>query len=684
MQQGEPMPWENLISALIPIPAFYLIYYRYFTYKPVYSKHIQGLLCGIAYALFLVLMSAYLFDNITFRSPVLTGFFKAAFIEKAGAFLIIMFILKHYPKFSVMEGALSAMLFGIGFSLVENLFYAGQFGFSVIIIRIIFSVPLHMTTCGMIGYYLGMRKMSESRAFRHGYAVKAFILSFLLHGAFDSFLIAGGNKSYLAAPVLIIMVVILEFMLSRSQTMQPFSVLKEMNMRFEDWLSMDQQPRYERWILQSMGTPSSQQVHLFLWRPGFIRFFLVIGLMVLAIVCLSSRSEVMNMMDIALKIEDQIILLGIFPISVSIIIILVGAINPNFFQKSMIRIPIISDVELYLDDEFQEMLVTYAISPANCFLRSSDKLGLGSRIKVKFECPNFSSEIIPAAVIWENHTSKQQATGSIVKLEGFSISFYRFMIKYLFFRFTRGLYFFLRLPGSDTTRRLFMRPISTMQEEKILPAGTTIFKEGEAGDDFYLLKKGKVIFYKNTATGGIITMDIIDAGNIFGEMSIVSGAPRAATAVCMTDSIVAVADRENMDALIANNAQFARSLVQALVQRIKMSEKILVDQINNLEKEKMASQRYFHAAILMLLVGLGYNPGKEGVTVNLDMKKIGTVVQNMDDEVAAEIMNLVMQKQESILRDGQVSAGQTIEDMVNHLYEKFNIRLNMNHEKARG
>ncbi|HOO70624.1 MAG TPA: cyclic nucleotide-binding domain-containing protein [Spirochaetota bacterium] len=665
------MPWENFLSALIPVPAFYLIYFRYFTYKPVYSKHAQAFLSGIAYALLLVLASNYLFNDFAFRSHFLTGFVKAALIEKTGAFLIILFILRYYPRFSVMEGTLSAMMYGIGFSLVENLFYAGQFGFSIIIIRIIFSVPLHLTTCGMIGYYLSMRKMSQSFSSRTGYLAKGFFIAYLLHGTFDSLLISGGYKSYIAAPIMIIMVIILEFMLSRSQTYQPFSVLHAMNMRFEDWLTMDRQPRYERWILQSMGTPSVQRVHLFLWRPGIIRFLLVIFLMVIAIYSLSYRSNIMKLLNMAMKIEDQIILLGIFPVSLSLIIILVGAINPNFFQKSMIRIPIISDVELYLEGEFQEMLVTYAISPSNCFLRTSEKLGLGTRVKLRFECPSFSSEEINGEVIWENHTSKQQATGTIVRFDRTPLIFYRFMVRYFFFRLSKGLYFFLRLPGSETTRRLFMRPISTMQEERILPSGTIIFREGDRGTEFYLLKKGRVIFYKNKDTGGIITMDTIDAGNIFGEMSIVAGTPRAATAICATECIVAVADRENMDALIANNAQFTKTLVQALVERIKMSEKILVDQINSLEKEKMNSQRYFHASMMLLLIGLGYNPARVGMNSHVDMKKIAAVVKNMDDDMALELMNLVIQKQEAMMSNEDASSI-SIEDMIDHLYEKFN------------
>ena len=665
------MPWEKIIIAFSPVPAFYLIYYRYFTYKPVYSKHIQAFLTGTAFAVLLILVSAHFFAEIIFRNPFLTGFIKAALIEKTGAFILILFILNNYPKFSVMEGTLSAMMFGIGFSLAENLFYAGQFGFSIIILRILFSVPLHLTTCGIMGYYLSMKKLSNNPSFKTGYAMKAFFLPYLLHGIFDSFLIWGGRTSYLAPPILILMVIILEFMLSRSQTIAPFRSLSAMNLRFEEWLTMDQEPRYERWIVQSMGTPSARQVHLFLWRPGIIRFLLVIAFMVIAVFGLSYRFQIMDALNIILKTEDQIIFLGIFPISISLIIILVGAINPNFFQKSMIRIPIISDVELYIDDEFQEMQVTYSISSANCFLRSSEKLGLGTKVTVRFESAKRASELIEGEVVWENHTDKQQATGTIVKLGNQPRSFYLFLLHYYIFRFWRGLYFLLKLPGSETTRKLFMRPISTMQEERILRSGTVILREGEEGHEFYLLKKGKVLFYKNKDTGGIITMDTVDAGSIFGEMSIVAGTPRAASAICITDCIVAVADRENMNALIESNAEFTRSLVQALVLRIKMSEKILVDQINTLEKEKQNSQKFFHSSIMLLLIGLGYNPAKAGADTGLDMKKISAVIQNMDDEIAGDITNLIIQRQESLIHEADDHKADPVEKAINHLYEKI-------------
>ena len=304
------MSWDKLILSLLPLPVFYLIYYRYFTFKPEYIKHIESFLAGIAFALFIIFSSKYIFKYFDFSNPIFVGFVKAALIEKLGAFLIIILLHKYYPNFSLMESILSSILFGMGFSAVENVSYAANFGFSIILLRILFSVPLHLTTCGVMGYYLGLRKSSDGRISKVLYSLIALFLPILLHGTFDTIIIIGGYISYLASPFLLFMVIMLELLMAKSQTMLPLNVIKAMGLNFDDWLMISRQPKYERWILQSMGTSNIIPEHFFLWRPGLLRFFLVILFMIFAITGLSFRTEIIEMINITLRNEDQIIFLA--------------------------------------------------------------------------------------------------------------------------------------------------------------------------------------------------------------------------------------------------------------------------------------------------------------------------------------------------------------------------------------
>ena len=633
------MTWEKWAISLLPVPVFYLIYYRYFMFRPEYLKHLESFLSGIAFAFAMVLVSPYLFSFINFTDPLAVGLLKAALPEKIGACLILIFIYRYYPNFSIMEAVISASIFGLGFSAVENLFYSLTFGYNVIILRVLFSVPMHLTTCGMMGYYLGQRTMSETGIFKTIFLFKALLLSIIFHGIFDTILLQGGYISYAAPPLLITMVVVLEIMMAKSQTIPPFNIIKAMKLRFEDWLLLERQPRFERWILQSMGTRKTDQVHFFLWRPGFIRFFIVLLLLVVAIFCLANREEIVSRMDITFRRVDQIILFGNFPVSISVIIILVGAVNPVFFTNSVIRIPVISDLVIMDQSDFEETLVTYDISSVNCFIRTAEPFGMGSLQKFRFECSTFSSDELTGEVVWENHTNPRISTGTIIRFTGLETpSFKRFIMRYHLFRLRKGIIFNLKLPGFEATRKLFMRPITTMQSDTIYPPGSIIFHEHDKGSEFYLLKRGRILFHKTTENGDKIIMDTIEDQQIFGEMAVVGNVTRATTAVCETECVVAVADRENLTALIRSNTDFALSLIETLAHRVQNSEKILLDTIKTLDMQVRNKDRLYQAACI---TGLSLLAGR-----SMDAELAGeiseTTVKIVEDSHDANISLLTM------------------------------------------
>lgn len=639
------MTWEKIVIALIPVPVFYLIYFRYFTFKPEYLKHIECLFSGIAFALLIILASPYLFRDLDISNPLFEGFVKAAAIEKIGAFLIIILLQYYYPNFSTMESILSSMMFGIGFSAVENVSYAMNFGLSVIAVRILFSVPLHLTTCGIMGYYLGLRRMSETRINKIYYSLLSLVIPIILHGSFDTFILAGGYTSYLTSPLLIFLVIILEILMAQSQTLLPLDLIKAMGLRFEDWHVIMHQPSYERWILQSMGMPDRQPENFFQWQPGLIRFAFVIVFMISAIVGLAFRTELVDIAALQIPQQDQVIMLGIFPFSISLILILVGAVNPNFFKNSKIKIPIISDVEVTADGEFEEILVTYDITQASCFLRTAEPYGIGIRKTIRFECPTFTSVGMEGVIVWENHANPHAPRGSVMQILDPPVNFYfPFLVRYNIFRVFKGIVFNLKLPGFESIRKLFMRPISTMQDIRIMPAGTIIYNEGDKASEFYLLKKGTVIFYKTKESGEIITIDTVDDEQLFGEMAVIGKSVRAETARCVTDCVIAVADRENLNALVRNNTEFTINLLETLANRAQMSEKVLFENIRNLEKKGIDQVQLARSALLLILLGTGSGIAGKTVDVPVNMNTIAGAIENANDETVLEILTRFMKK----------------------------------------
>lgn len=98
-------------------------------------------------------------------------------------------------------------------------------------------------------------------------------------------------------------------------------------------------------------------------------------------------------------------------------------------------------------------------------------------------------------------------------------------------------------------------------------AGEIIFCEFEPGDTFYLIQSGRVEIVK--ILGDIEkTIDILQPGELFGEMAILEEAPRSATAIALDNIKALEFNRENFQILMQGNPQIALKLLRLFTKRI--------------------------------------------------------------------------------------------------------------------
>ena len=64
--------------------------------------------------------------------------------------------------------------------------------------------------------------------------------------------------------------------------------------------------------------------------------------------------------------------------------------------------------------------------------------------------------------------------------------------------------------------------------ERRYPRNTTIVEEGLAGDYMYLIREGRVKVTKLSDDGREKILEFLEAGEFFGEMSLLDNAPRSA------------------------------------------------------------------------------------------------------------------------------------------------------------
>jgi CRP-like cAMP-binding protein len=98
----------------------------------------------------------------------------------------------------------------------------------------------------------------------------------------------------------------------------------------------------------------------------------------------------------------------------------------------------------------------------------------------------------------------------------------------------------------------------------VFPSGSVIIREGEPGESFYVIDKGVVEVSTVGVEGGEVSLTTLQRGAFFGEVSLLTGSPRTATVVALTDVAALAFDRDVVETMLANHPK-ARRLLDAVV-----------------------------------------------------------------------------------------------------------------------
>ena len=106
-------------------------------------------------------------------------------------------------------------------------------------------------------------------------------------------------------------------------------------------------------------------------------------------------------------------------------------------------------------------------------------------------------------------------------------------------------------------------------ETRTLPAGTTLFQIGDDGDELFIVVDGCVEIYLPVAGGGEEVVAELTAGRWFGEMALITGEPRSASARTRATTRVLVMSRSSFHSLLGRVPGLALTLSQELSRRLR-------------------------------------------------------------------------------------------------------------------
>jgi len=91
-------------------------------------------------------------------------------------------------------------------------------------------------------------------------------------------------------------------------------------------------------------------------------------------------------------------------------------------------------------------------------------------------------------------------------------------------------------------------------------AGTQIFKEGSKAESCYVITHGKVQILKRTSKGETVSLAVVKPGEFLGEMAMLSGERRSASALALTKVEAIVIEHSDFVALLKAKNPFAGRL----------------------------------------------------------------------------------------------------------------------------
>src|SRR2546426_4749450 len=67
--------------------------------------------------------------------------------------------------------------------------------------------------------------------------------------------------------------------------------------------------------------------------------------------------------------------------------------------------------------------------------------------------------------------------------------------------------------------------------------GTIIFHKDQAGDALYIAESGRILIFLPTQGGEDLTAEVAVPGDVFGELALLDGRPRSASADTLEDTV---------------------------------------------------------------------------------------------------------------------------------------------------
>jgi len=152
-----------------------------------------------------------------------------------------------------------------------------------------------------------------------------------------------------------------------------------------------------------------------------------------------------------------------------------------------------------------------------------------------------------------------------------------------------------------------------------VPAGRFLFQQGDAGDGLYGILAGRVRIYSASPEGAEIMLNVMEQGELFGEIALLDGSTRTASAAAMEQADLLRIHRAHFLPYVKANSDLILAMLTLLCQRLRWSTSVIEDAAFLTFPARLAKR--------LLVLAEHYRRSQEHeITVPLSQHELGSMV----------------------------------------------------------
>ncbi|MFD0694125.1 Crp/Fnr family transcriptional regulator [Paenibacillus sp. GCM10027628] len=137
--------------------------------------------------------------------------------------------------------------------------------------------------------------------------------------------------------------------------------------------------------------------------------------------------------------------------------------------------------------------------------------------------------------------------------------------------------FIKKVPLFTQLNEAQLQTVAEICTKRSYKGNTVLFSEKEIGSVFYLVYSGSVKIYTTNSTGEEKILSICKSGESFGELSLIDGKPRSASAQTLEESVLITLTAQNFLDLLRAHFDITLGIMQELSNRLRDTNQHVYD-----------------------------------------------------------------------------------------------------------